>query len=270
MVDDKRDEDQGLPYGQQVKKCVDLADIVISNHEDWGESLAKKQEFMDKVKEYVDLIREPEKGSYPTVDELLMNVAYSASTLSRCLSRKVGAAILKPDRDEIPFSILAMGFNHVPRGTKDCKFEHGECLRERKTREIVRMMRYCPSCRSEIKDRRCSNTECDYSKPHIDLVEKFTMGRGLDVCPAVHAEESAILQASSLAGPSLEGSRMFVTTQPCLICAKMIADSGIREVVYVEAYPMEESIGLLEGAGVELSKFEGVKAQAFYKLFRRD
>jgi deoxycytidylate deaminase len=52
------------------------------------------------------------------------------------------------------------------------------------------------------------------------------------------------------------------------MCAKKIIANGIKEVVYVEPYPVEEARQMLESAGVILTKFEGVKAQAFYKLFK--
>ena len=67
----------------------------------------------------------------------------------------------------------------------------------------------------------------------------------------------------------LENSTLYSTTFPCLQCAKRILHSGIKQVVYVDPYPEEEPIKVLEENKVLTKKFEGVKAQAYYKLFYR-
>ncbi|MDY5625835.1 MAG: deaminase [Eubacteriales bacterium] len=49
---------------------------------------------------------------------------------------------------------------------------------------------------------------------------------------------------------------MYCTHQPCVICAKMIVNSGISRVVYGEGYPDEFSLEIFKEAGVELTKFD--------------
>jgi deoxycytidylate deaminase len=49
----------------------------------------------------------------------------------------------------------------------------------------------------------------------------------------------------------------------------MIIQSGIKKVFFIAAYPDEYSKGALINAEIELEKFEGIKAQAYYKLFKR-
>ena len=71
----------------------------------------------------------------------------------------------------------------------------------------------------------------------------------------LHAEQNAIIQAA-LHGVSTEGSTIYVTHQPCLNCAKMIINAGIRRVVYAGAYPDEASQAFLAQAGVALQRFE--------------
>jgi dCMP deaminase len=51
---------------------------------------------------------------------------------------------------------------------------------------------------------------------------------------------------------SSDGSTLYVTTSPCLECAKLIIQSGIRRVVYGEAYRIDDGIRLLQRAGIEL------------------
>ena len=67
----------------------------------------------------------------------------------------------------------------------------------------------------------------------------------------LHAEQDAIIQAA-LHGVSTEGSTIYVTHQPCLNCAKMIINAGIRRVVYAGAYPDEASQAFMAQAGVAL------------------
>jgi len=71
---------------------------------------------------------------------------------------------------------------------------------------------------------------------------------------ALHAEQNAIIQAA-LYGVSVAGGVMYVTHQPCLICAKMIINAGIRRIVYGGEYPDELAVQFLEAAGVELVHF---------------
>ncbi len=76
-----------------------------------------------------------------------------------------------------------------------------------------------------------------------------------ELCYAIHAEQNAIIQAAKL-GITIEGATMYCTHQPCVICAKMIVNSGISRVIYGEGYPDEFSIRIFEMAHVELLKFE--------------
>jgi dCMP deaminase len=76
----------------------------------------------------------------------------------------------------------------------------------------------------------------------------------------LHAEQNAIIQAA-LHGVSTAGSTMYVTHQPCLNCAKMIINAGIRRVVYAGVYPDEESQAFLAQAGIALQRFEWPPAE---------
>ncbi|MBS1479852.1 MAG: cytidine deaminase [Christensenellaceae bacterium] len=76
-----------------------------------------------------------------------------------------------------------------------------------------------------------------------------------ELCYAIHAEQNAIIQAAKL-GSSIEGATLYCTHQPCVICAKMIVNSGIARVVYGEGYPDEFALKIFEMADVELLKYE--------------
>ena len=60
---------------------------------------------------------------------------------------------------------------------------------------------------------------------------KTKSGTHLEECLCTHAEQNAICQAA-LYGHALEGATIFITISPCLTCAKLIINAGIKEVVY--------------------------------------
>ena len=77
-------------------------------------------------------------------------------------------------------------------------------------------------------------------------------GTRLDECLCSHGEENAITQAA-YHGVSVRGGTLYTTFCPCLICTKMIINSGLSEVVYNADYPMGDvSLSLLREAGVKL------------------
>jgi dCMP deaminase len=75
----------------------------------------------------------------------------------------------------------------------------------------------------------------------------------------LHAEQNAIIQGA-LHGVDVSGSTLYVTHQPCLICAKMIINAGVDRVVYAGHYADEIARGFLEEAGVQLCRFEEEEA----------
>ena len=80
-------------------------------------------------------------------------------------------------------------------------------------------------------------------------------GTKLELCYAVHAEQNAIAQAAKL-GVSVDGATLYCTHQPCVICCKMIINSGIKRVVYRYGYPDEFSIKLFAEAGISVEQMD--------------
>jgi len=78
-------------------------------------------------------------------------------------------------------------------------------------------------------------------------------GERQELCRAIHAEQNAIIQAA-LHGVAIEGATLYTTLHPCVLCAKMLINCGVREIHYLEGYPDELSRALLEEAGVRLHK----------------
>ncbi|MBI5226384.1 AAA family ATPase [Candidatus Micrarchaeota archaeon] len=79
-------------------------------------------------------------------------------------------------------------------------------------------------------------------------------GEGLEECLCSHAEENAIVQASYHGIPIANGT-LYSTFSPCLLCAKMIINAGLKEVVYSSEYSVSETASkLLREAGVMVRK----------------
>lgn len=76
-------------------------------------------------------------------------------------------------------------------------------------------------------------------------------GERHELCRALHAEQNAIIQAATL-GQSIEGATIYITHQPCIICAKMIINAGISRIVIRRGYPDEMSRGMLREAGLKV------------------
>ena len=71
----------------------------------------------------------------------------------------------------------------------------------------------------------------------------------------LHAEANAITKVAR-SGNSSDGATMYVTTSPCIECAKLIIQAGIKRLVYGEKYRLEDGINLLKKAGIEVIYLE--------------
>ena len=81
-------------------------------------------------------------------------------------------------------------------------------------------------------------------------------GTSLDECFCSHGEENAIVQAA-YHGVQLADATVYSTVAPCLLCAKMIINSGISNVVYNKDYPLNDSaFNLFKEAGVTVRKLQ--------------
>lgn len=67
----------------------------------------------------------------------------------------------------------------------------------------------------------------------------------------LHAEANAITKVAKSSNSS-DGSTLYITTSPCMECAKLIIQSGIVRVVFSEKYRITDGLDLLERVGIEL------------------
>lgn len=125
--------------------------------------------------------------------------------------------------------------------------ERSTCLRHHVGAVLVRERRvlstgYNGAARG-LKD--CMELGCLRDEQGIDS------GTRHEVCRAIHAEQNAIIQASQH-GVSIAGATMYCTHSPCLICAKMIVNAGIKRVVSFTAYADPYTPELFAEAGTEV------------------
>ena len=114
-----------------------------------------------------------------------------------------------------------------------------------------------------VKDRRAIATgyngaprgiaHCEERGGCIRQQMNIPSGQRHELCMALHAEQNAIIQAAAM-GNSIEGGTIYITHQPCAICAKMIINAGITRIVIKEGYPDELAAAILEEAGLEIEK----------------
>lgn len=71
----------------------------------------------------------------------------------------------------------------------------------------------------------------------------------------LHAEANAISKVAK-SGNSSEGATLYVTASPCMECAKLIIQAGIKRVVYMDEYRLLDGIELLRRAGIECAHLE--------------
>jgi len=285
--DDERDTGEDQPkYGQRVKECIEMADILLNNEESFNKK--GKQDFKaidsyaQKVSDYLGLVASEGKSRQVNFDELFMHYACSIAVRSQCSKRKVGAIIVhersltrpirNPKRNKIEFKEfkenypIAAGCNNVPLGASPCKIdEKDKCYRDFIKKDFYKNFVFCRNCGKKLTAASLVCSGCKFNNGELP-------GKLLDLCRAVHAEEAAILQAAKLGGISLEGAKLYSSAFPCMLCCKKIIGAGIKSVVYLDPYPMEGSLALkmFRDCGIGVRKFEGVTSAAFYKIFQKN
>ena len=95
--------------------------------------------------------------------------------------------------------------------------------------------------------RHCAKTGCLRKKLNVPSGQRHELCRGL------HAEQNVLLQAA-LHGVSTKESMLYATNQPCIICAKMIINAGIKEIVIADGYPDKMATAFLREAKVGVRK----------------
>ena len=88
-------------------------------------------------------------------------------------------------------------------------------------------------------------------------------GERHEICRGIHAEQNVIIQAA-LHGVSLEGSTVYCTHTPCVLCAKMLVNAKIKRFVSFGEYNDNTFIDLFKEAGIEVDIKERPPSQIEY------
>jgi len=249
-IDDERDSGEDEEeYGQQVRRCVNEADIIINND-------SNLEKFHKSLDEYYRLIIGELKRE-ESDPEKAMREAVTISHRSKCFKRQVGAVLVDIDTNEI----VSLGYNEGPL-EKDICFKSGKC-----TRSTKQICHKCGQKWSVVFDK------CMGCNEPIPKDIRSVLKKNLDLCIAVHAEERAILNALKVNKFKQEKKyALYTTTFPCLICTRTIIEVGIKKIIYIDPYPYFDAQKLLSDKSLEridVIKFTGVKSiSAYEKLFK--
>jgi len=156
-------------------------------------------------------------------DKALMDTAHVWSAQSYCKRKKVGAVLSKEGR------ILAIGYNGTLSGTPN---------------ECEELIKKCNKCGStiDIENHDICHKDSDY------ITENITSNKTL------HAEENLIAFCSKHGIPT-NNTTIFITLSPCIRCARLIAQAGIKRVVYDNEYKDTSGIELLKEVGITVEKY---------------
>lgn len=163
-----------------------------------------------------------------------MNVAELTGKLSYAIRRQVGAVIVKDNR------ILSYGYNGMPTGwNNECEYK-----------EYMNAAKAGFMPQEDILEK-FPNEEFD---PNVGANRRYRLVTKDEV---LHAESNAIAKVSG-STESSEDATMFCTTAPCIHCAKMIFQSGIKSVYYRDTYRDSAGIEFLEKSGVNVNKYTNI------------
>lgn len=161
----------------------------------------------------------------------VLQIAYLVSQESKCCSWKVGAVIEKNGR------IISTGYNGSPSGGVNCCDHAAE-----------------QGWIGEIPYKSTGLRQDGFQVKKVGLLKEHRAAHSAwSKVNEIHAELNAILFAARN-GSSIDGATMYVTLSPCPDCAKAIAQSGIKKLVYCETYDKNEPgwDDILRSAGIKV------------------
>ncbi len=96
--------------------------------------------------------------------------------------------------------------------------------------------------------KHCSEVGCTRMNNNVPS------GQRHELCRGVHAEQNAVIQGA-LFGVSVEGATLYCTNFPCVLCAKMLINAGIKEIVFSDDYIDDLAKEVLKESGVKVRQF---------------
>lgn len=97
--------------------------------------------------------------------------------------------------------------------------------------------------------KHCSEVGC------LREDREIASGTQHELCRGLHAEQNAIIQAA-LHGIKIDGAAIYTTHEPCVLCAKMLVNSGVKEIFYRDGYPDQLAQNILSEAKIRVVHIE--------------
>jgi dCMP deaminase len=147
--------------------------------------------------------------------------------------------------DRVPWPTYFMRITHLVA-------ERSTCLRRKVGAIAVRDKRMIATGYNGTPTNvaHCAEVGCIRERLQIPSGQRHELCRGL------HAEQNVIIQCA-LHGLSLAGAEIYCTTEPCLICTKMLINCQVKAIYFAEPYPDDLANDMLKEAGVEHAYLPG-------------
>lgn len=258
---------------QNIQQCISISDIFIVNNGKYGTD--NFLELYGQLIKYVSLIKHPGLIT-PSLDEKMMQIAYTAKLNSGCLSRQVGASVTNSNG-----SLRAIGWNSVPEGQTPCLLRNIDELNcntksnsfstYEKSQEFKRYIKSVPLIDTDrgLNQSFCFKTVYTKNKKDVngDLTE-----RGNQVhTRSLHAEENAFMQLAKYGSEGIKGGTLYSTASPCELCSKKAYQLGMERVVYIDPYPGIARRQILMSGTIppKIVLFRGAIGRAYHKLYEQ-
>lgn len=98
--------------------------------------------------------------------------------------------------------------------------------------------------------KHCDETGCLRDELNVPSGERH------EICRGLHAEQNAIIQAAVF-GISIDESVIYITNTPCVVCAKMLINAGVKEIIYGGEYPDDLARQMIEESHLKIRQFHG-------------
>jgi len=184
-------------------------------------------------------------------DEYFYNICKVVASNSKCLSRKIGAAIVYDK------TIISTGYNGPPRGVQTCD---NRWLNDRSIRDYILKRTDDQKFLYITKKSKLFEEELQGKCPRYVPEMGFQSGQGLEWCVAGHAERNAIVNAARLGLHPLKGTKIYMTCGvPCTPCLIEIINAGIEEIIvtaYENAFYDQSSKYLLEQSKIAIRTYD--------------
>ena len=106
--------------------------------------------------------------------------------------------------------------------------------------------------------KHCSEVGC--LRENLDIPS----GERHELCRGLHAEQNAVIQAAVFGTP-IKNSVLYCTNTPCIVCAKMLINAGVKEIIYSGNYPDDLAKKMLYESKIKLINVNNKKNQKLKK-----